>query len=68
MSLTAMNLLQSARRKFFMDSTYLMSSRLKRGLKRFCSEEAEMSLTAMCLLESARRKFFMNSTCIMSRK
>ena len=68
MSLTVMSLLESARRKFFMNSTYIMSSCLKRGLKRFCSEEAEMSLTAMCLLESVRRKFFMNATCIMSRK
>ena len=28
MSLTAMNLLQSARRKFFMNSTHIMSRRL----------------------------------------
>ena len=68
MSLRVMSLLESARRKFFMNSTYIMSSCLKRGLKRFCSEEAEMSLTAMCLLESARKKFFMNATCITSRK
>ena len=68
MSLTAMSLLESARRKFFMNSTYIMSSCLKRGLRRFCSEEAEMSLTAMCLLESTKRKFFMNSTYIMSKK
>ena len=68
MSLTAMSLLESARRKFFMNSTYIMSSCLKRGLKRFCCEEAEMSITAMCLLESASRKFFMNSTYIMSKK
>ena len=61
-SLTAMSLLESERRKFFMNSTYIMSSCLKRGLKRFCFEEAEMSLTAMYLLESATRKFFMNST------
>ena len=27
MSLTAMNLLQSARRKFFMNSTYIMSKK-----------------------------------------
>ena len=40
----------------------------KVGIKRFCSQEAEMSLTAMSSLESARRKFFMNSTHIMSRK
>ena len=57
MSLTAMNFLQSARRKFFMNSTYIMSSCLKRGLKRFCCEEAEMSLTAMSLLESEEENF-----------
>ena len=55
MSLTAISLLESARRKFFMNSTYTMS-------------KAEMSLTAISLLVSARRKFFMNSTYIMSRK
>ena len=57
MSLTAMYLQESARRKFFMNSTYIMSR-----------EEAEMSLTPMYLHESARRKFLMNSRYIMSRK
>ena len=66
MSLTAMCLLESASRKFFMNPTYIMSR--KEGFKRFWAQEAEMSLTAMILLESARRKFFMKSTCIMSRK
>ena len=40
----------------------------KVGIKRFCTQEAEMNRTAMSSLESARRKFFMNSTHIMSRK
>ena len=57
MSLTAMYLQESARRKFFMNSTYIMSR-----------EEAEMCLTPMYLHESARRKFLMNSRYIMSRK
>ena len=47
MSLTAISLLESARRKFF-------------RIKRFWAQEAEMSLTAISSLESARRKFFMN--------
>ena len=66
MSLTTVCLLESARRKFFMNSTYIMSKKL--GFKRFFSQEAEMSLTVMCLLESARTKFFMNSSYVMSRK
>ena len=66
MRLTAMYLQESARRKFFMNSTYIMSRKL--GITRFWAQEAEMSLTAMNLLESARRKFFMNSTYIMPRK
>ena len=66
MSLTAMKLLHSARRKLFLNSTYIMPKKV--GFKRFCSQEAELSLTAMSLLESARRKFFMNPTYIMSRK
>ena len=52
MTLTAISSLESARRKFFMNST---------------SGEAEMTLTAISSLESARRKFFMNSTYMMSR-
>ena len=66
MSLTAISSLESGRRKFFMNSTYIMSR--KYGIKRFWAQEAEMSLTAISSLESARRKFFMNSTSIMSRK
>ena len=66
MSLTAMSLLESARRKFFMNSKYIMSR--KNDSNVFWVQEAEMCLTAMCLLESASRKFFMNSTYVMSRK
>ena len=40
----------------------------KVGIKRFCSQEAEMSLTAISSLESRRREFSMNTTYIMSRK
>ena len=66
MSLKAMSLLEWARRKFFMNSTYIMSR--KKDSNVFWVQEAEMCVTAMCLLESASRKFFMNSTYIMSRK
>ena len=54
MSLTAKSSLESARRKFFINSTYI-------GIKRFWPQEAEMSLNAKSSLESARRKFFINS-------
>ena len=65
MSLIAISLLESARRKFLINSTYIMS---RIGIKRFWAQEAKMSLTAISLLESARRKFLINSTYIMSRK
>ena len=56
MSPKPMSLLESMRRKFLMNSTYIMG---KVGIKRFYAQEAEMSLTAMSSLESTRRKFFM---------
>ena len=55
---TANSSIESARRKFFINSTCIMSR--KEGIKRFCAQEAEMSLTAISLFESARLKFFMN--------
>ena len=65
MSLIAISSLESARRKFFMNSTNMMSTKL--GIKRFWAQEAKMSLTAISSLETERRKFFMNSTYMMSR-
>ena len=65
MSLTATSSQESARRKFFMNSTYI---KCRKGIKRFWAYEAEMSLTAISSLESATRKFFMNLTYIMYRK
>ena len=66
MSLTAKSSLKSARRKFFMNSTYIMSRKWKSNL--FGHQEAKMSLTANSSPESASRKFFMKSTYIISRK
>ena len=60
MSLAVISSLESARRKFFMNSTYILSRKWE--IKRFCAQEAEMSLIAISTLESARRKFFLNST------
>ena len=68
MSLTAISSLESERRKFFMNSTYMMSTNLAVGIKRFWAQEAEMTLTAISSLESATRKFFMNSTDMMPTK
>ena len=56
MSLTAISWLETARRKFFMNTTYIMSRKY------------ETNVTAIRTLESARRKVFINSTYIMSRK
>ena len=66
MSLRTISSLESGRRKFFINSTYIMSRKLR--IKRFLAQEAEMSLTTISSLESARRKFFFNSTYIMSKK
>ena len=66
MSLTAMSSLESGRRKFFMNSTHIMSR--KKESNGFWAQEAEMSLKAISSLECSRKKFFMNSTYIMSRK
>ena len=65
MSLTAMSLLESARRKFFMTRR---ASCQEGWIQTFLGLRRQMSLIAMSLLESARRKFFMNATCILSRK
>ena len=68
MSLNAKSSLESARRKFFINSTYIMSTYKESRNQTFLAQEAEMSLTTISSLESARRKFFINSTYIMSRK
>ena len=59
-------LAEPTRRKFFMNSTYIMSR--KKNFKRFWAQEGELSQTANTSLESATGKFSMNSTYIMSRK
>ena len=71
MTLTPVSSLESARKKFLMNSTYIMSSKWESkflGIKHFWAHETEMILTPLCSLESARKKFLMNSTYIMSRK
>ena len=65
MSLTVKSSLESARRKFFFNSTYIMSKKWESNV---FSLEAEMSLRTISWHESARRIFFINSTYIMSRK
>ena len=55
MSLTANSSLKSARRKFFMNSTYIMSR--KQESKVFLAQEAEMSLNGISSPESASGKF-----------
>ena len=65
MTLKPISSLESVRKKFCMNSTYMMSRKLE---QKFWAQEAEMTLTAISSLESARKKFLMNSTYIMSRK
>ena len=63
MSLTPNSSPESARRKFFVNSTYIMSRKWES--KVFQAEEAKMSLTAINSPESTRTKLCVNSTYIM---
>ena len=65
MTLTPLSSLESARKKFFMNATYVMSRKWE---STFFAQKAEMTLTPLSSLESGRKKFYMNSTYIMSRK
>ena len=65
MSLTAISSLESARGKFFMNSTYIMSRKKESNV---LGSGGRNESKAISLFESARGKFFMNSTYIMSRK
>ena len=65
MSLSAKNSMESPRRKFFMNTTCIMSESRNQT---FLGSEVKMSLSAKSPLQSAIRKGFMNSTYIMSIK
>ena len=65
MSLTAIRSLESAREKFFMNATYIMSRKKESNVFPLRRPNESNSHE---LLESARRKFFMNSAHIGSRK
>ena len=56
MSLTAISSLESARRKFFKNSTYVMSTKV--GITCFWAQDAKMSLTAISTLEIGEKKIF----------
>ena len=66
MTLTPISVRESARKKLFMNSRYIMSRKWESNV--FLPQEAEMTLIPISSLESARKKFFMNWTYIMSRK
>ena len=66
MTLTAICSLESDRRKFFMNSTYIMSRKYESNL--FGLRRPYLTPTAISSLESERGKFFINPTKIMSRK
>ena len=65
MSLTAMNLLQSARRKYFMNSTYIMSRKKDSNVLGLRRQKGVLQPRGC---SNRRGKFFMNSTYMMSRK
>ena len=56
MSLKEISSLVSTRRKFFMNSTYIMSKSV--GIKRFWAQEAKMSLTANSSPRIGEKKIF----------
>ena len=56
MSLTAISSLESARRKFFINSTYIMSRKLESNV--FFAQDAKMSLTAIQLAGIGEKKIF----------
>ena len=59
MSLTANNSLESARRKFFMNSTYIMSRNyLEIRNQAFLAQEGEMIPTPISSLDQRERKYF----------
>ena len=66
MTLTLISSLESARKKFLMNSTYIMSRKWESNV--FWAQEAEMTQTPISSLQSARKIFLMISTYIMSRK
>ena len=66
MTLTPISSLESARTKFFMNSTYIMSRKWESNV--FWAQEAEMTQTPISSLQSPRKNFLMISTYIMSRK
>ena len=66
MSLVCISSLESARRKFFMNSTRNLCKNLESNV--FGFRRQKMSLTAISSLESKSTKFFMNPTYIIARK
>ena len=56
MTLTPISFHESARKKHFMTSTYIMSRKWESNV--FGLSEAEMTLTPICSLESAKKKIF----------
>ena len=54
MTLTRISSRESARKKIFMKSTYIMSRKEKQT---FLGQETEMTLTPISSLESARKNF-----------
>ena len=66
MTLTPLSSLESARKKFLMNSTYIMSRKWESNV--FWAQEAEVTLTPLSSPESARKQFLMNSAYIVSRK
>ena len=60
MTLTPLCSIESAREKFLMNSTYIMSRKWDQtflGIKHFWAQETEMIVTPISSLESVRKNF-----------
>ena len=63
MTLRPLKFARVGKKKFFMNSTYIMSRKWESNV--FGLRRPKMTLTPLCSHESARKKFLMNSTYIM---
>ena len=66
MTLTPISSLESVRKKFFMNSTYIMSR--ENGNQTFLGSGGRNDSNSHQFARISEKKFFVNSTFIMSRK
>ena len=68
MTLTPLSSLESARKKFLMNSTYIMSRKWESKNQTFLGSGGRNDSNTALFARIGEKKFLMNSTYIMSRK